>query len=45
MECDTFSLLSDGKIVFDGNVKEFKENGFINIEEILKKYETRKTNE
>lgn len=45
LECDTFSLLSDGKIVFDGNVKEFKENGFINIEEILKKYETRKTNE
>jgi len=45
LECDSFSLLSDGKIVYDGKVSEFKTKGFINIEEILKKYETRNSNE
>lgn len=38
LECDSFACLSGGKIVFDGSVKEFKKNNFINIEEILTKF-------
>ena len=45
LECDTFSLLANGTIVYDGKVSEFKKQGFINIEEILSKYNLGKDNE
>lgn len=38
LECDSFACLSGGKIVFDGKTKQFKKEGFINIEEILNKF-------
>ena len=38
LECDSFACLSQGKICFDGSVKEFKKDGFIDIQSILKQY-------
>lgn len=38
LECDSFACLSNGEIKFDGKVDEFKSDGFINIEQILNKY-------
>lgn len=38
LECNSFACLSGGKIVYDGTVESFKENGFINIEDILSKF-------
>lgn len=38
LECDSFMCLFDGVIKHDGSVKDFKDNGFINIEQILDKY-------
>ena len=45
LECDSFALLSKGKIQYDAKVKDFKKNGFVNIEEILNKYSVESTNE
>ena len=38
IECDNFTCLSDGKVSFNGTLNEYKQNGVLNIEEILKKY-------
>ena len=38
LECDKFVCLNDGKITYDGNVQDFKKDGFIDIEQILSKY-------
>ena len=38
LECQSFACLSKGKISYDGNVSEFKKEGFVNIEEVLKKF-------
>ena len=38
LECKTMMCLSSGKIVYSGEVKDFKKDGFINIEDILKKF-------
>lgn len=38
VECDNFACLSDGKVAFNGSLNEYKQNGVLNIEEILKKY-------
>ena len=38
IECDNFVCLSDGKVAFNGSLNEYKQNGVLNIEEILKKY-------
>ena len=38
MECDSFACLAQGKICYDGKVKDFYNKGFIDIEQILKKY-------
>ena len=38
VECDSFACLSNGKISFNGNLSEFKQDGLMNIEEILNKY-------
>ena len=38
LECQSFACLSKGKISYDGNVGEFKKAGFVNIEEVLKKF-------
>jgi ABC-2 type transport system ATP-binding protein len=40
LECDSFACLSDGKICFDGKVKDFKKEGFVDIEQILMKFST-----
>ena len=38
VECDNFVCLADGKVAFNGTLNEYKQNGVLNIEEILKKY-------
>lgn len=38
LECDSFMCLSGGEIKYSGSVKDFKDKGFINIEQILNKY-------
>lgn len=38
VECDNFVCLANGKVSFDGSLKEYKKEGILNIEEILKKY-------
>lgn len=38
VECDNFVCLADGKVAFNGSLNEYKQNGVLNIEEILKKY-------
>ena len=38
LECESFACLSEGIIKYDGRVKEFRKEGFINIEEVLKKF-------
>lgn len=38
LNCDTFAVLSEGKITCDGEVKEFLNNGFVDINQILEKY-------
>lgn len=38
LECDSFICLSQGEIKFDGKVKDFKKNGFIDIKKIVKIY-------
>lgn len=42
LECDTFISLSNGEIKFDGKVKDFKKNGFIDVKKIIKQYSDRK---
>ena len=44
LECDRFACLAQGEIQYIGVVKDFKKQGFINIEEILKKYNLGKNN-
>ena len=44
LECDSFACLSNGIIKHDGKVSEFKKDGFVNIEAILKKYEKEESN-
>jgi len=39
LECDNFLCLSKGKIKYSGSVKEFMQNGFVDIESILKKFD------
>lgn len=39
LRCDKFACLSSGRIVYFGEVKDFKKDGFIDIKGILKKYE------
>jgi len=41
VECDNFVCLSNGEIVLSGSLSEYKQNGILNIEEILKKYTIR----
>lgn len=38
LECDSFICLSNGEIKFDGRVKDFKKNGFIDVKKILRQY-------
>ena len=38
VECDNFVCLANGKVSFDGSLKEYKKEGILNIEEILRKY-------
>lgn len=45
VECDSFSCLANGKITFNGSLKEFKQDGLLNIEEILNKYNLEGQNE
>ena len=42
LECDSFICLSGGEIKFDGKVKDFKKNGFIDVKKIIKQYSDRK---
>ena len=42
LECDSFACLSEGKIIFDGSVDQFKSGDFINIREIMSKFYERK---
>ena len=42
LECNTFAMLGDGVIKYDGKVDNFKKEGFINIEDILNKYSMEK---
>lgn len=39
IECDSFVCLANGKVSFDGSLKEYKQDGILNIEEILNKYD------
>ena len=38
VECDSFACLSGGKIAFNGSLSEYKQDGLLNIEQILNKY-------
>jgi len=38
VECDSFACLSKGKTAFNGSLAEFKQDGLLNIEQILNKY-------
>lgn len=38
IECDSFVCLANGKVSFNGSLKEYKQGGILNIEEILNKY-------
>ena len=38
VECDSFVCLANGKVSFNGSLKEYKQDGILNIEEILNKY-------
>jgi len=38
VECDTFACLANGRIAFNGSLAEFKQDGLLNIEQILNKY-------
>lgn len=38
VECDNFVCLANGKASFNGTLSEYKQDGILNIEEILKKY-------
>lgn len=38
VECDSFVCLANGKAAFNGSLAEFKQDGLINIEQILAKY-------
>ena len=38
VECDTFACLANGKAAFNGTLAEFKQDGLLNIEQILNKY-------
>ena len=38
LECKRFACLSKGRINYEGNVKDFKKKGFVNIEEVLNKF-------
>jgi ABC-2 type transport system ATP-binding protein len=45
LQCQRFACLSGGEIRFVCSVDKFRDKGFINIEEILKKYNLGKMNE
>ena len=38
VECDSFVCLANGKAAFNGTLAEFKQDGLLNIEQILNKY-------
>lgn len=38
VECDDFACLSNGNVAFEGSVQEFKKEGLLDIESLLKKY-------
>ncbi len=38
IECDNFVCLAGGKVAFYGTLNQYKQEGMLNIEEILKKY-------
>ena len=38
VECDSFVCLAEGKAAFNGSLAEFKQDGLLNIEQILNKY-------
>ncbi len=38
VECDNFACLAGGKIKFNGSLSEFKQDGLLDIEQILNKY-------
>lgn len=38
VECDNFVCLANGKVVFEGSVKDFKKEGLLDMESLLNKY-------
>lgn len=38
VECDSFVCLAGGKVAFNGSLAEFRQEGLLDIEQILKKY-------
>ena len=38
VECDSFACLANGKVAFDGSVSEYKKEGLLDIENLLKTY-------